>query len=204
MEHFHLPCFHIVVWVISMNDRPAAKRKKQIYRFLLPVALFYSIYLSFTGIHTAITQQMQSNLLLQITAAQQQALEGEEELDPVYLKRDQNNQIIAIAVNGIVLNQIQGVYYQFLQQGNAEYTVCLTAADLLGSKLLFWIPGSIPVALRPNIHWEAEIRSRTFVQDDTTRHFQVVLVTTGTATVSPWQELSVHEERVLYEALLYS
>ncbi len=185
-----------------MKHFVGSKCKKKVYSILIPAALLYSLFLCITGVHTAISKQMELHLFQRIWAAQQFALEGEEQTDPVYLRRDQNNQITAITVNGILLNQIQAQYSQFLYKDTSAYPVRLNAADFLG-KLFFWVPGSLSFSVSPEVKWDAEVLSRTFSQDETTRCFQVILTTTGNARVFPWQNIKIQEELVLYEALLY-
>ena len=139
----------------------------------------------------------------QIYSAQQTALEGEGTIEPVSLRRDQNHQITAVTVNGILLNQLQTEYSQQLLQCATAYPIRLSVADLLGSKWLSWLPGGISFTLHPVVTWDAEVISRTFSDADSTRCFQVILVTNSDAAVFPWQRITLQDELILFEAVLY-
>ena len=186
-----------------MGHFNGAKQKKWLRQVLILAALLYSLFLSITGIYSAVTQQIQITLQQQISSAKQAALEGEEMFEPVYLRRDQNHQITAITVNGILLNQLQAEYSHQLLQCATTYPVRLSVADILGSKWLSWFPGGISFTLRPAVTWKAEVISRTFSNTDSTRCFQVVLVTNSAATVFPWQQITLQDELILFEAILY-
>ena len=179
------------------------KQKKRLRQGLILAALLYSLFVSITGIRSAITQQIQITLQQQIYSAQQTALEGEGTIEPVSLRRDQNHQITAVTVNGILLNQLQTEYSQQLLQCATAYPIRLSVADLLGSKWLSWLPGGISFTLHPVVTWDAEVISRTFSDADSTRCFQVILVTNSDAAVFPWQRITLQDELILFEAVLY-
>ncbi len=185
----------------SMRKICVRNCRKQIYHILIPAALLYSIFLCITSVHTAISKQLELHLLQQVWSAQQYALRENMQTDPVYLRRDQNNQITAVTVNGILLNQLQGQYSQFLYQNTSAYQIRLKTADFLGN-LFFWVPGSFSFTIHPEVQWDTKVLSRTFSQDAATRCFQVILTTHGEAKIFR-QRIKIREELILYEALLY-
>jgi hypothetical protein len=186
----------------SMKQFNKSRYRTLVYLVVIPVALLYSFVCCITNISNAISRQLEIHLLQNVWEAQMSILEAEGRIDPVYLRRDRNNQITAITVDGILLNQFQAQYSQYLYKKAPSCLIQLKAKDILGN-LFFWIPGSVSLYVRPDIHWDVKVCSRTFYQDTTTRCFQIILTTAG-ENRSIFSRLKIQEELVLYEALLYS
>ena len=186
----------------SMKQFNKSRYRTLVYIVVIPVALLYSFVCCITNISNAISRQLEIHLLQNVWEAQMSALEVEGRTDPVYLRRDRNNQITAITVDGILLNQLQTQYIQYLFKKSSACQIQLKAKDLLGN-LFFWIPGSVSLYVQPDIHWDVKVCSRTFYQDASTRCFQIILTTAG-ENRSIFPRLKIQEELILYEALLYS
>lgn len=180
-------------------------KKHYSYCLLLLAALLYSIFLCISSIRDAATRQMQELLYIQMQTALLNTLAGEENQVFVHLRRDNNNDITAVTVNGILLSQLQVRYRDALTAAaHPKYKIRFTTADLLGSKLFAWIPGSISLSCKPEIRWDATVVSRTLEQIDDSKQFQLVLMTTASANCVTWLHAELREEVLLYETVIYT
>ncbi len=179
-------------------------KKRNYYLLLIFAALIYSAFLCVSGIRAATAKQMQEHLYSQMQQAVLQILAGEENQVFVHLRRDRNDDITAITVNGILLSQLQMRYHEALTTSPAKCSIRLTAADLLGSRLFAFIPGSITLSCAPETEWEAAVVSRTLENDEKSRQFQLVLMTKGIANHTALFHAELEEEILLYETVIYT
>lgn len=175
-----------------------------LYVLLLAAALVYAVWSCIAGISKAIQIQMGAYLQKQAHTAALSVLAGEEDRAFVSLRRDQNDHITAVTVNGILLNQLQMEYLSALDHTAEPCSVSLSAADLLGCKLLSFLPWRMKVSCRPTIVWESNILSRTIECSDHTKQFQLLLAVSGNAEHFAGMKTTYQQELLLYETVIYT
>lgn len=182
--------------------------KKITKRFLncmiLFAALLYSGWLCFSGIRNAVSQQVQHFLRCQAQDVALLVLNEKEESTFVYLRRDANNDITAVSVNGVLLSQLQIQYQKALEASSAHCNLDLRLSDVLGSDLFSWLPGRFTASYRMKPNWNTSVVSRTIKHDENTTQFQVLLIAKGTANACAWFDADICEELILFETMLYA
>ena len=180
------------------------EQKKHVLSYLILLAgILYAAYMSYSGVQAAMIKQMDSYLMNQIQHAQRSAFPAEDELVLVRLRRDGNQNITAVTVDGILLNKLQKEYQNALNV-DSTYAFRLSTADVLGRNFFFWVPGKWSISCRPEIAWHSIIKSRTLEQVDGVRIFQLVLTTECTAKLYFLFCTELHEEVLLFETIIYT
>ena len=180
------------------------KRKRQYLSFvILLLSIIYVTYSSYIGIKTALTKQICLFLTEQIQQAQQCVFHPESEHVLVRLRRDQNENITAVTVDGIMLNQLQ-IEYQKALTKNHFCSVHLSVADILGSKLLFWLPGKWQISCHLETTWRTAIKTRTLEQINGVKVFQLILTTECNAAWYEFFHTAICEDVLLYETVIYT
>ena len=187
-----------------MKQIQVQKYRRMVYSVFIIAALLYSVWSCIDGISTAMQTQMESYLQKQAHRAAQSALAGEEDQVFVSLRRDQNDYITAVTVNGILLNQLQMEYISALNNVTAPCCYSLSMADLLGCRVLSFLPWRIKIPCRAAIIWESNILSRTLENNDRSKQFQLLLVVSGTAEHFVGMESTYQQELLLYETVIYA
>lgn len=176
---------------------------RRIFNFMIIfAALLYSGWLCFSGIHSSVLQQVREHLMMQIQDAAFSVLEEQEMYPFVSLQRDANHNIVAVSVNGIALSQLQMKYQTMLKAAPSYCNLELRLSDLLGTGLFSWIPGGIQTSCKVKVNWDASIVSRTIEVNKQVIHFQLILITNGTATCFSFLQPNIREELVLYETMI--
>lgn len=185
--------------------RQTNRLKSHIFRGGLILAAFiYSAVMCVSGVRSATLRQMEKALHTQMQESMLQTLAGEEDRVYVHLQRDKNHAVTSVTVNGILLNQLQMRYHKALTVTSWNYQICLTAADILGSKLFSFVPGHITVSLTPSVEWNVNIISRTLTNDPNSNRFQLVMITKAHAATVLFLHAELEEEVLLYETIIYT
>ena len=180
------------------------KQKKHVLSyFILLVGILYAAYISYSGVQATMVKQMRSYLTNQMQQAQRHTFLVEDDLILVRLRRDGNNNITAVTVDGILLNQLQ-MKYQTALNTVSTYVFRISMADMIGSRLLFWLPGEWSISCHPEIAWYTIIKSRTLEQVDGVKIFQLILTTECTAEWCSFFKTELNEEVLLFETVIYT
>lgn len=168
-------------------------------------AIIYSVGLCAVNAHIAISNKAEEQLAAIAHQALMETLKGEEQQAFVHLRRDASSNITAITVNGVLLSQLQIRYLNKLQSSEHTWKMEVPISELLGGRILSWVPGKVTLSCQPVISWEAAVLSRTVELNDTTKQFQLLLTTGGTAN---WllhiMDADIKLETIIYETIIYS